>query len=261
MAKEKKGKLITVTSMKGGVGKTTTILLLASIYRKLEKKVLLLDLDLYTGSIAFSLNAEVKSSIFNVCDDMANNRYKGINGGEYICHYDEFIDVLSSPKDPRQANKVDTKCLEILMNSLTNYYDVILVDTNHILDVYKMIAFEYSDSIVNIFTNDAFDLKGTKNFVSICKNVGVDNFLLVLNNAQDDRKRYFSDYDIKGVIKHPIDYILPTSLRVRNFDMYVTEGKLLEYFLGLKTTNKEIEKLALRLLEGSKKGASKDEEK
>ena len=124
-----------------------------------------------------------------------------------------------------------------------------------------MIAFEYSDSIVNVFTNDAFDLKGTKNFVSICKNVGVDNFLLVLNNAQDDRKRYFSDYDIKGVIKHPIDYILPTSLRVRNFDMYVMEGKLLEYFLNLKTTNKEIEKLSLRLLESSKKGASKDEEK
>ena len=261
MAKEKKGKLITVTSMKGGVGKTTTILLLASIYRKLEKRVLLLDLDLYTGSIAFSLNAEVKSSVFNVCDDMANNRYKGINSGDYICHYDEFIDILSSPKDPRQANKVDTKCLEILMNSLTNYYDVVLVDTNHILDVYKMIAFEYSDSIVNIFTNDAFDLKGTKNFVSICKNVGVDNFLLVLNNAQDERKRYFSDYDIKGVIKHPIDYILPASLRIRNFDMYVTEGKLLDYFFKLKTTNKEIEKLALRLLENSKKGASKDEEK
>ena len=261
MAKEKKGKLITVTSMKGGVGKTATILLLASVYKKMEKKVLLLDLDLCTGSIAFSLNANVKSSVFNVCDDMANNRYKGINAGDYICHYDEFIDILSAPKDPRQANKVDTKCLEILMNSLTNYYDVVLVDTNHILDVYKMIAFEYSDSIVNIFTNDCLDLKGTKNFVSICKNVGVNNFLLVLNNAQDERKRYFSDYDIKGVIKHSIDYILPASLRIKNFDMYIMEGTLLDYFLRLKKTNKEIEKLALRLLEISKKGANNDEEK
>ena len=147
------------------------------------------------------------------------------------------------------------------MNSLTNYYDVVLVDTNHILDVYNMIAFEYSDSIVNIFTNDAFDLKGTKNFVSICKNVGVDNFLLVLNNAQDDRKRYFSEYDIKGVIKHSIDYILPVSLRIKNFDMYVMEGKILDCFFKLKTTNKEIEKLALRLLENNKKGATKDEKK
>ena len=43
--------------------------------------------------------------------------------------------------------------------------------------------------------------------------------------------------------------------------MYVMEGKLLEYFLSLKTTNKEIEKLALRLLENNKKGATKDEEK
>ena len=61
MAKEKKGKIITITSMKGGVGKSSTVILLASIYKELKKKVLLVDLDLYSGSIAFLLNANVKN--------------------------------------------------------------------------------------------------------------------------------------------------------------------------------------------------------
>ena len=261
MAKEKKGKIITITSMKGGVGKTTTTLLLASIYRNMKKKVLILDLDLYTGSIAFSLNVAVKGSIFNVCDDMANNRYKGLSQGEYISSYDEYIDVLSSPKDPRQASKIDVKCLEILINSLANYYDIVLIDTNHLLDIYNMIAFEYSDSILNIFTNDAYDLKGTKNFVAICKNMNVDNLLIVLNSAIDDRKKYFSTYDIKSIIKHSIDYIIPSSLYIKNFDMYVMEGKLINYFSKLKVVKKEVEKLALRLMEDSKKGAKDDEKK
>ena len=117
MFKDNKGNIITITSMKGGVGKTTTTLLLASVYKNMKKKLLIVDLDLYTGSIAFSLNLDIKSTVFNVCDDMANNRYKGLFNGEYITSFDEYIDVLPAPKDPRQASKVDTKCLEILMNS------------------------------------------------------------------------------------------------------------------------------------------------
>lgn len=265
MAKTKRGRIITITSMKGGVGKTATTLLLAAIYENLGKKVLIIDLDLYAGSIAFSLNANVKYSIYNVSDDIANNRFKGITNGEYLCHYDDYIDILASPKDPRQASKIDKNCIEVLLNTLSSYYDVILIDTNHILDMHNMIAFEYSDKILNVFTNDALDLKGTKTFISICKNIGVDNLVLALNNAVDNRKNYFSNYDIKGVIKSNIDYIIPASLYIRYYDSYVVDGTLLKVLLKLKSTSRrayaEVEKLALKLLEGSKKEELKDEEK
>jgi len=265
MAREKKGKVITVTSMKGGVGKTTTTLLLASVYKNLDKKVLIIDLDLYAGSIAFLLNIEYKNDIYNICDDMNNNRYKGITGGEYVFHYDENIDVLPAPKDPRKASKIDRKCLEILLESVSNYYDVVLIDTNHILDMHSMMAFDHSNKIVNIFTNDAIDLKGTKSFVSICKNVKVNNLILVLNEAQDDRKKYFSTYDIKGLINNNIDYTIPESLYVRSFDMYVMEASLFKEFVKLKINSKKVYssvlKLALRLLEDDKEGALNDEEK
>ena len=263
MAKEKKGKIITITSMKGGVGKTTTTLLLAAIYKNLNKKVLLLDLDLYSGNISFLLDANVKNSIYNICDDMNNNRYKGITNGDYVCHYDDQTDLISAPKDPRQASKVDRKCLEILLSSLRNYYDVVLIDTNHILDVYSMLAFNESDSIVNVFTNDAMDLKGTKNFVAICKNINVDNLILVLNESYDDRKKYFSNYDIKGVIKHSIDYVIPEQFYIRNFDMYAMEGNVLNYFLRMKQSSKKnyeaVQKLALRLLEDKEEDVLNEE--
>ena len=38
-----KGKIITITSVKGGVGKTTFLLSLAHTYKKLNKKVLIID--------------------------------------------------------------------------------------------------------------------------------------------------------------------------------------------------------------------------
>jgi len=266
MAKEKKGKIITITSMKGGVGKSSIAILLSAVYKELKKKVLILDLDLYSGSISFLLNAIVKNSVYNICDDMNNNRYKGINSGEYLCHYDEYVDIISSPKDPRQAGKVDRKCLEVLLNSLGNYYDVVLIDTNHVLDVYSMLAFNASDAILNIFTNDAIDLKGTKNFVSICKNMDVNNLFLVLNEAQDDRKKYFSNYDIKNIVKHNIDYIIPSAFYTKNFDMYAMESTLFKNYAKMKQTSKKnyliVEKLALKLLEDCEKEAGElDEEK
>ena len=58
------GKIITISSVKGGVGKTTMTLNLAGIYCELNKRVLIIDLDLYSGGIAASLNVKNKKDIY-----------------------------------------------------------------------------------------------------------------------------------------------------------------------------------------------------
>ena len=49
-----KGKVVTVTSVKGGVGKTTFLLALAATYKRQNKKVLVIDMDLFSGDIRFA---------------------------------------------------------------------------------------------------------------------------------------------------------------------------------------------------------------
>ena len=264
MTNVNKGKVITITSMKGGVGKTVFTLLLASALKNLDKKVLIVDLDLYNGDIVFSLNLDAKSTIYNLCDDVANNRYKSDLLNEYIIKYDENIDIISSPKDPRQASKVDKRNLDIVLRTFSNKYDVVLIDTNHILDVTNFVAFECSDIILNIFTNDAFDIKNTKNFVSICKNMKVDNLKLMLNCAKDERKKYFSEYDIESVIKEGIDYILSKNYYIKNLDKIIIEGKTLEACEKvIKSNTKELPNLsdfALELLKDNRKGGKNEKE-
>ena len=51
-----KSKVITVTSVKGGVGKTTFVLSLAAQYKMQDKKVLIIDMDLFSGDIETLLN-------------------------------------------------------------------------------------------------------------------------------------------------------------------------------------------------------------
>lgn len=230
MAIIKKGKVITITSMKGGVGKTMSVLLMAELFRKNKLKTLIMDLDLYNGDIAFALDVDVKSNIYNLCDDIANNRYKSDSKDEYIAHYNDYIDILSSPKDPRHASKIDRKSLEIVIKSMANKYDVVLIDTNHILSVTNMVAFENSDAIVNVFTNDAMDLKSTKTFVSICKNINVESLYLALNTVVDERKQYFSQFEIESIIKEKINFIIPNNFYVKNIDKCIVEGNLMAYY-------------------------------
>lgn len=235
----KKGKILTITSMKGGVGKTTLTMMLANIYAKCGKKVLVIDLDLYNGNLAFAYNAKVKNSIYNLCDDMANNRLKNGISNDYVYQVADNIFLIPAPKDPRQANKVDNRVLGSILNSLIYLYDIILIDTNHILNICNMIAFENSYKIMNVCTNDSFDLQSTKSFVAICKNMEVDNLVLILNNAIDNRKNYYTNYDIKHITKKNIDYTIPSNLYLKNFDQLVMDGKLSHFDTFLKGDSKK----------------------
>lgn len=234
MKKITKGKIITVTSMKGGVGKTQTVLNLAAILAQEKKKVLIIDLDLYTGDIAFALDIKTNGTIFNLCDDITNNRYKFDRKSTYITDYNEYISVLASPKDPRQSGKIDPRYVELILNHFSNRVDVVLIDTSHVLNPYNMIAFEMSDKILHVFTNDALDIKSTKTFMSICKNMNVDNLVTILNNSVDNRKNYFSNYDIRSVIGRNIDFIIPESFYIKKIDSYLMDGKLMEIYLNRK---------------------------
>ena len=136
----KNGKVVCVSSVKGGVGKTILSINLAGIYHLLGKRVLLIDLDLYSGGIATCLDIKNKKDIFMLADSINNNRFTTL--ADYVTKYNENIDVLASPKDPRMANKVTGKYLPLIFEMAKREYDVVLVDTSHILDEINLTIIE-----------------------------------------------------------------------------------------------------------------------
>lgn len=220
-----KGKSICIFSSKGGVGKTITTINLAGIFEHLEKKVLLIDLDLSSGGIAMALNRPFEKTIFNFAHDYSNNRYEDFKN--YVTKYDEYIDILPSPKDPREINKIDSKYIDILIDKAESNYDIVLIDTNHILDEINIVTLDKVDAILFILANDPLCLKNMKSLVSILKDSNVTNFKTVLNNSINPYKDYFSLFDIKNIIKTNIDYTLTSSFYIKNIDEYIMNGKII----------------------------------
>lgn len=219
-----KAKVITITSVKGGTGKTTTVLNLAGILSRKGQKTLVIDLDLYSGSIAASLNLDKENDIYNMCEDLMNNRFKNIE--DYTKSYNDFIDVIAAPLDPRSVNKIKTNYIEIILSRLILKYDFILIDTNHIIDGLNLVILDHSDIVLYTITNDLMDLKNMRTMVSIFKDMNLTNYKIILNEARLNNTKY-SNYDVQNLIGNNIDYNLPKSFYNKNIENYVYEGKIM----------------------------------
>ena len=219
-----KSKIISIFGVKGGIGKSILTMNLAGVSFNMSKKVLILDADLYGGSIALALNKKVEKTIFDFVDDYNNNRYKDVN--DYITNYNEFIDFIAAPIDPRKANKIDSRYIDLLLDKVKFNYDLILIDTNHILDKINLSILDKSDKILFVLTNDSFDIKNTRNLISIFKDLEINKYKTLLNNSIKQKKEYFSLYDIKSMIKTNIDYEITQSFYINDIDKYILEGNI-----------------------------------
>ncbi len=220
----KKAKIISITSVKGGVGKTTLTLMLAGILENKKYKTLVVDLDLYASGISLALNLESENDIYKLSDDIRNNRYDMIEN--YVVNYSEYIDVLLSPKDPRYASKIGAKYIEMILDKASTRYDIILIDTSHLLIDTNLVAFDSSDQLIYLITNDLYDLKNMRTMVSIFSDMEKDNYTVVLNKAINKHANY-SDYEIKYMIDSDIDYIIHDDIYIKNISDYILNGKIL----------------------------------
>ena len=243
-----KGKIITITSVKGGVGKTTFLLSLAHTYKKLNKKVLIIDNDLYSGDIESILNVESKKDVYVLFEDITNNNFYDID--DYITHYDDNIDFISAPTDPRYASKVRGNYLNLLFNRVASKYDVVLVDTNHVLNEVNLVTMDNSNEIVYIMNNNSMNLKNMRTMISIFSDMHLENYKIILYEARDKGKSIFNKFDIKSLIKDNIDYIIPSEYFSKDIDKYIIDSKIFELISRLEKskTGRVFEKIALDLI-------------
>lgn len=218
----KQAKVIAVTSVKGGTGKTTMTLGLAGILASKNLKTIIVDMDLHSGAIAPSLNLHFKKDIYTLVSDYMNHSLKDLK--EYTVKYNDYLDVLAAPKDPRSVGKISAYYIDLILKKLKYKYDVVLIDTNHIIDDINLITFDNSDNIIYTITSDLIDLKNMKTMISIYKDMNLTNYYIVLNEALSHAS--YDLFTINSFLERQIDYIFPSSGFVKNMPKLLMDGKI-----------------------------------
>ena len=147
----------------------------------------------------------------------------------------------------------------MILQQVSILYDVILIDTSHDLGECKLLVLDRSYMTLFIVTNDLLDLKNTKSVMSIFKDAENKDYKILLNNSLWPNKNYYTNYDIKFIIKSGVDYTLSNSFYIKNVDNYISRGKILTLDNPRMIPKKELKKftsMARDLIgEGTKKGA------
>ncbi len=247
-------KIFTITSAKGGTGKSIFAVNLAATYAKMGYHVLLVEIDFYSSNIAYLLNLHYENDIYNLEQDIVNNKFKDMKN--YITTYKENFDVMVAPKDPRDAHKLNGSYLNSVVEKLKKSYQIILFDTNHIIDDINLLTFDLTTTLLYLINNTSVDLKNMKSMVSIFNDMERENYKIILYEAKEKASGYFSKTEMKNIIGAHIDYEIGNDFFVKNLESYILNGKVMLYEDSFRKKHssvvKKFELLAKSLLKEKK---------
>ncbi|WKC76591.1 ParA family protein [Borreliella valaisiana] len=129
----KKPKIITIASIKGGVGKSTTALMFTNILSKKNHKTLLIDLDPQASSTSFYIKI-IKKKNLNLTDiNIYKVLKKEIDIENSTIKINDNIDFIAShinlSKFNEESISLKENLLKIFLSFIQNRYDFIIMDT------------------------------------------------------------------------------------------------------------------------------------
>ena len=187
--------IITIANQKGGVGKTTTVVNLATALASINKKILVIDMDpQYNSSMSFnSYNPQksiyrVFSNEVNIFDAIQESQIPQLN---VICACEDLAAAEYELADDEDRNFF----LKNYISQLKDNYDFIFIDTPPTLGLLTVSSLTASDEVLIPVQCEFFALEGLSKLIKTIELVKSNlNVNLKLNGiilTMYDRRNFY----------------------------------------------------------------------
>jgi len=202
---KKKGKVVGIISIKGGVGKTTTVSNLGAVLAsELGRKVLIVDANFSAPNLALHLgfiNPEITLS-----DVMLDK----VDVKEAIYEHDIGFHMLPTALLHRKVNPFK---LRSKLNKLKDYYDIILIDSSPTLNEEMLSTIIASDQLLVITSPDIPTLSCTMHAVKVAKRKKTHITGVIINKVRN-KKFELTTNEIQDSTGVPVVAVLPDDIKV-----------------------------------------------
>jgi pilus assembly protein CpaE len=206
------GKVVTVFSAKGGVGKTTFSTNLSAYLASTGMRVLLVDLDLAFGDVGISLQMLPNRSIVDLLGMAGHIDEQAL--ASVVTSHNSGVDAVCAPAEPSDADRIPGATVGELLRVARHAYDIIIVDTPPAFTEHVLAAFDTSDVLVLIATLDIPAVKNLRLTLDTLDLLGNprESRVIVLNRS--DAKVGLKADDVVSAIKQDIAVMVPNSIAV-----------------------------------------------
>jgi pilus assembly protein CpaE len=200
------GRVVTLFSPKGGVGRTTLAVNLAvALASEMGRSVALVDASLQFGDVGVLLNLNPKNkSIVDVLGDVGNGDVDLIDST--LVSHSTGIRVLLAPPSPEMAELVTVDHIRRVVGRLRDTHDLVIIDSWPFFQDNTLALLDMSDLILAVLTLEITNIKNIRLFLEVADQLGYshDKVRLVLNRA--DSAYGIRVVDVENSIGRKIDH-------------------------------------------------------
>lgn len=202
----KNNKIITVFGSKGGVGKTTVAVNLATVLSLKGYRTSLLDFDLQFGDASVYLDLDSKQGI---CELVQEGSLSKDMIQSYMMTHKTGLSLLSASERPEYAEIVQSKHGEEIINCIYPEFDFTFIDLSPQMNEFNLSALEKADLILYVVNPDISTLRSAKKTLELMKALKLANKVEVVLNREDDSiikaKEIESLMKLKFIYKIPVE--------------------------------------------------------
>lgn len=170
--REHLGKVISVFSLRGGVGISTVASNLAVGLSQLwGQETALVDLALTSGQAALMLNLPLR----NTWADLARIDVNEIDQeviGQTLRPHPSGVRVLSAPRRVEESELIDAEKVQRVVEILRQSYDYVVIDLPHIFSDLALVALDISDEILVVLAPELASVRSTAMALEVFDNLG-----------------------------------------------------------------------------------------